>query len=293
MNYIVLLLVSALVIFLILKIQKKNGWKTPNIPFPKDWRILLIQEVAFYNSLNPEEKKQFEYKVQEFLLNYRITGIQTTVELIDKLLIAASGIIPIFKFPSWKYTNLYEILLYPNTFDEDFKTTGKGRRILGMVGTGFMEGKMILSKPALHHGFDNSTDKRNTAIHEFIHLIDKMDGSIDGIPKLLLERPYVLPWFELINNKMDEIYHNHSDINPYGGKNKVEFFAVASEYFFERPKLLAKKHPKLYEMLEEIFDHDMEDRVLKSKQCCVGRNSPCPCESGKKFKHCCGAVHFS
>ncbi|MGK0390534.1 MAG: Mlc titration factor MtfA (ptsG expression regulator), partial [Maribacter sp.] len=58
---------------------------------------------------------------------------------------------------------------------------------------GYMEGKMILSKPALHHGFDNGTDKRNTAIHEFIHLIDKMDGNIDGIPTLLIERPYMLP----------------------------------------------------------------------------------------------------
>jgi Mlc titration factor MtfA (ptsG expression regulator) len=115
------------------------------------------------------------------------------VDMMDKLMVAASGIIPIFKFIEWRYTNLFEILLYPDTFDDNFEISGSGRRILGMVGAGYMEGKMILSKPALHHGFDNGTDKRNTAIHEFIHLIDKMDGNIDGIPTLLIERPYMLP----------------------------------------------------------------------------------------------------
>ena len=113
---------------------------------------------------------------------------------------------------------------------------------------------MILSKPALHLGFDNSSDKKNTAIHEFIHLIDKADGAIDGVPALLLERPYVIPWLDLMNQKVEEIYERKSDINPYGGTNRQEFFAVVSEYFFERPRLLKKKHPELYKMLEEVFD---------------------------------------
>ena len=91
---------------------------------------------------------------------------------------------------------------------------------------------------------------------------------------------------------MDDIYENKSDINPYGGTSKVEFFAVVSEYFFERPKLLAKKHPELYNLLEEIFDQDMDARNLNKPKLEIGRNSPCPCNSGKKFKKCCGSVHF-
>jgi len=151
---------------------------------------------------------------------------------------------------------------------------------------------MILSKPALKLGFANESDKKNTAIHEFVHLIDKTDGSIDGIPELLLEKQYTIPWIDLINKKIDEIYDNKSDINPYGGTNRAEFFSVVSEYFFERPKLLAKKHPKLYDLLEKIFNQDMKSKDLSKKRKKISRNSPCPCNSGLKFKKCCGGIHY-
>lgn len=50
-----------------------------------------------------------------------------------------------------------------------------------------------------------------------------------------MEKQYSIPWIDLINKKIDEIYEGESDINPYGGTNRAEFFSVASEYFFERP----------------------------------------------------------
>lgn len=68
-----------------------------------------------------------------------------------------------------------------------------------MVGTGYMDGKMILSKEALLHGFENTSDKKNTAIHEFTHLIDKRDGVIDGITSALLDKQYVLPWMDYMD----------------------------------------------------------------------------------------------
>ncbi|MEN0051619.1 MAG: zinc-dependent peptidase, partial [Bacteroidota bacterium] len=270
----------------------KSKWLKPKENFPQKWRITLSQKISFYNTLSKEEKQRFEYKIQEFLLNHRITGIQTDVTQTDRLLVAASAVIPIFQFPKWRYTNLYEVLLYPDTFGQNFETEGANRNILGMVGTGYMNNKMILSQKALRHGFANDSDKKNTAIHEFVHLIDKMDGTIDGIPQLLLERPYVIPWLELMKEKIEEIQTRKSDINPYGSTNQAEFFAVASEYFFERPQLLAKRHPELYETLEEIFDQEMDERDLKKMNLDIGRNSPCLCGSGKKFKKCCGASHY-
>lgn len=232
----------------------KRSWKTPDTPFPNAWRLILISKIPFYESLTKIQKKHFEYKIQEFLMNTRIVGVETEVIDEDRLLIASSAIIPIFKFKDWKY-DLDEVILYPNAFDQDFKTTGKNRRILGMVGTGFMEGKMILSRQALHHGFQNETDKHNTAIHEFIHLVDKADGTIDGIPSVLLEKQYVLPWMQMVMVKLVELRKKqHKDINPYGATNQAEFFAVIGTYFFERPKLLKRKHPELYKLLAEIFD---------------------------------------
>ena len=203
-------------------------------------------------------------------------------------MVAASAIVPIFAFPNWQYFNLKEVILYPQRFSQNFDTKGDKRSVLGMVGSGFMEGKMILSKQALHHGFRNQSDKKNTAIHEFVHLIDKADGNIDGIPNLLLEKQYILPWIDLIQQKIEEICNGNSDINPYGATNKAEFFAVIGEYFFERPKLLKQKHPELYTLLEEIFDQNFKKILKKTPLHEINRNDVCPCGSGKKYKKCCG-----
>ena len=286
--YIITPLLALLLWFGLKKVWSKNKWIEPKTSFPAKWRIILTEKVAFYNSLNKTDKNLFEYKTQEFLLNCRITGVETSVDLSDKLLIASSAIIPILPFPDWKYINLSEVLLYPGHFDENFKTGNGSKRIMGMVGTGYMEGKIILSKKALHKGFENVSDKKNTAIHEFVHLIDKMDGSTDGIPELLLDKQYTIPWLDSVKKKIEEIYENNSDINPYGATSKTEFFAVISEYFFEKPALLSKKHPELYLILEKIFKQKMRLKKLKIKKYSIGRNSPCPCDSGKKYKYCCG-----
>ena len=274
--------------------RNKSKWVLPNDSFPNQWRIILIEHVSFYNSLSEEDKKRFEYKIQEFLLNFRITGIKTTIDSTDKILVASSGIIPIFGFDNWRYSNLYEILIYPSMFNEDFELEGSDRRILGMVGSGGnMEGVMILSQQALKLGFKNESDKKNTAIHEFVHLIDKTGGTIDGIPSLLMEKQYAIPWIDFINKKITEIHEGDSDINPYGGTNRAEFFSVASEYFFERPKLLERKHPELYNALESVFKQDMASRNLRKSRVEISRNSTCPCNSGIKYKKCCGRVHYN
>jgi len=290
MDFIIIALIFALLLYLFFrpKGKQQSKWKTPASDFPPKWRTILTQDVNYYNSLSDEEKQRFEFKVHEFLLNSQVTGVKTQVDATDKVLVAASAIIPIFYFNEWKYSNINEVLLYPNMFNEQFETQGDDRKILGMVGNGAMEGKMILSKKALHHGFKNASDKKNTAIHEFVHLIDKSDGTIDGIPSLLLDKQYTIPWIDLINQKIDEIYDEKSDINPYGGTNRAEFFSVISEYFFERPKLLKDKHPELYKLLQEVFKQDMSARSLDTTRVSIGRNSKCPCNSGKKYKACCG-----
>ncbi|MBJ2176460.1 zinc-dependent peptidase [Aureibaculum sp. A20] len=291
MNYILLIIVFCTTgYYLYYQNQtKQSKWRLPKESFPADWRVIIIKNISYYNSLSTEEQNRFEYKIHEFVLNYEIIGVKTSITITDKLLVASSAIIPIFGFDNWQYSNLHQILIYPTMFNEKFETEGSDRKILGMVGNGYMEGTMILSQEALLHGFKNESDKKNTAIHEFVHLIDKTGGTIDGIPSVLMQKQYTIPWIDMMNQKLEEIYNDDSDINPYGGTNKAEFFSVASEYFFERPKLLKKKHPELYKSLERIFNQDMSSRNLSRKIVKIERNSPCPCNSGKKYKKCCGA----
>lgn len=215
---------------------------------------LLEENVLFYSRLNVEEKKQFEKDVKDFLSDVKITGIDTNVEELDRILIAAAAVIPIFYFKRWKYFNLQEVLLYSDAINMNFESAGDtDRNILGMVGAGVYEGKMFLSKYSLRLGFENKTDKSNTAIHEFVHLVDKSDGDTDGIPAVLLDKKFVLPWLSLIKEQMQQIAKQKSDINPYATMNDAEFLSVTAEYFFERPDLLEEKHPELYSMLKQMF----------------------------------------
>ena len=213
----------------------------------------MDRDVLFYQRLSPGEKIRFEESVKDFLRTTRVTGIKTTIEDSDKIFVAAAAVIPIFKFKGWRYRNIHEVLLYPGSFNHEYQLEGSGRNVLGMVGNGAMQNVMLLSQQDLRNGFLNHTDKSNTAIHEFVHLVDKTDGSTDGIPESLLPHKYVMPFLKKIHEEMQQLKSGRSDINPYGLKNEAEFFAVVSEYFFEQPEKMKEKHPELYVLLEQVF----------------------------------------
>lgn len=281
---------AIVLLFYFLVLRKKLKLDPDLIVIPPRWRTILQQKVDFYQHLNEEDKVRFEKDCYLFLNEVKITGIETDVTLVDRLLVASSAVIPIFGFPEWSYQYLHEVILYPSAFDRTFQFNNPHEVITGMVGIGVMEGKVILSKPALHYGFQNTEDKHNVGIHEFVHLLDKEDGIIDGVPLGYNEKKYALPWITFIKSQIKEIVDHKSDINDYGATNNQEFFAVASEYFFETPHLLKRKHPELYEALSEIFNQDLATTQLKiasDKQARLGRNSPCPCGSGLKYKKCC------
>ncbi|MBU3012385.1 zinc-dependent peptidase [Polaribacter vadi] len=256
MSYIIIIAILLVVLFISLKPKKKvKIIPLENVEVPEHWHPILLENILFYKKLTKTEQKLFCAKMVRFLETTTIEAIHFELEELDSLLIAASAIIPVFRFPNWNYNNLSTVLIYPDYFDEDlqFSSNTKGRNIAGLVGTGRFENHMILSRKALHLGFNNKSDKGNTAIHEFIHLIDKADGVIDGIPNALLDKQYTIPYLQLVHKKMEEINNDTSDIRNYGGTSEIEFLAVVGEYFFERPKLLKRKHPALYEMLDACF----------------------------------------
>ncbi|MFC4212029.1 zinc-dependent peptidase [Pedobacter lithocola] len=228
--------------------------KKPAIePLTETDKQILNDYVGFYQHLDSTDKLRFEQKVAAFFSTVKIEGIELEMTTFDELLIASSAVIPIFGFKDWQYKNLTSVLLYPDTFNSDFQFEGGERNIMGMVGSGYMNGQMILSRSALRQGFSKSAGKENTAIHEFVHLLDKSDGATDGVPENLMSHEYTLPWIKMMHEEMKRIEDNKSDINPYAITNEAEFFAVVSEYFFEKPELLKDKHPDLYHQLSKIF----------------------------------------
>jgi Mlc titration factor MtfA (ptsG expression regulator) len=231
-------------------VRKKSRFTNSMPTIGGQEKEVLLQKVVFYQHLDVLARSKFEHMLAAFLTDVRIEGVGITVETEDRILVACSAVIPVFGFDQWKYQNLSTVLLYPDTFNKDFQFEGSDRNILGMVGTGYMNGQMVLSRSALQQGFSPASGKENTAIHEFVHLLDKSDGSTDGIPENLMEHQYIIPWIKLIQQEINKI---ESDINPYAITNEAEFFAVVSEYFFEKPKELKERHPELYEMLSHTF----------------------------------------
>lgn len=245
--FFVLLLIVVIILFAF------KPKRTVKLLLPENHRELLEQYVRFYAALDDAERKQFEDRCEKFLAGVKITGANAQVEDLDLVLIAAGAVIPVFRIPDWEYINLREVLVYPGSFNHEFEQHGADRLIAGMVGTGPMQNVMILSKWELRQGFINSGTERNTTIHEFVHLVDKMDGTLDGLPEILLERKYVLRFKALLEQTMDAVRQGRSDIDHYAATSPVECFAVISEYFFEQPALFAERHGELNEMLERIY----------------------------------------
>lgn len=226
--------------------------------FPAAWQHILSEKVDFYSQLSTAEKLRFEECTLDFLDKISITGIDTDIDDTDKLLVAASAVIPLFGFPGWHYHNLHEVLLYDAPFNHDYETEqGKDRNILGMVGSGSMNRMMILSKPDLHEGFDQQRSYHNVGIHEFVHLLDKADGATDGLPEVLIQQPFLVPWIKLMHREIEGIKAGKSTIDVYGSTNEAEFFSVVSEYFFKQPERLKKNHPELFDLLERVFRQDL------------------------------------
>jgi Mlc titration factor MtfA (ptsG expression regulator) len=243
----------SLFIYFVLRGKKKEAKATPESATAM-YSALLNEHVNYFQKLDDKSKDRFVSMVSEFLQEVHIEGVGTEITDLDKVLIASGAVIPIFGFPGWRYKNLTNVILYPHTFDEDFQFDGENRNIMGMVGSGYMNGQMLLSRDALLKGFSASAGKGNTAIHEFVHLLDKADGATDGIPESLLPHAYAIPWLKMMHQEMHRIKAGQSDINPYALTSEAEFFAVASEYFFEKPGEFEHMHPDIYQLLCQLFD---------------------------------------
>lgn len=248
---------AAIIVFYLVRLYRRSSKvDLRQIPDARTVRKTLENKVEFYKRLDDGEKAIFKTRVAYFLAHVKITAVKDApVRPSDRVLVASAGVIPLFRFKHWFYNNLNEVLIYPSTFNKEFELKGDNRNVTGMVGDGAMHRTMILSLPYLRAGFEYDTP-HNTAIHEFVHLIDRSDGSTDGIPEVLMTKHCVRPWVSLMREYIEEIRGNEiNDIDPYGATNETEFFAVVSEYFFQRPQELATKHPELYAILEKAFSH--------------------------------------
>ncbi|HSU15177.1 M90 family metallopeptidase [Longimicrobium sp.] len=232
-------------------------------PFPPEWREIVARNVAMFHRLDAHDRAELQRKILVFLEEKSFEGCGG-LELTDEIrvTIAAQACIPILRFEDHYYPRLRSILVYPTTF-----VARRERREGGWVreedeallGESWHDGALVLSWASVDRDVHDAGDARNVVIHEFAHQLDTEDGGADGTPPL--PRAEYAPWVRILGGEYLALREAVGDDAPhlldgYGAKSEAEFFAVASETFFEKPAELLREHPGLYAELCRYYRQD-------------------------------------
>jgi MtfA peptidase len=241
--------------------------KTEDIP-SKELKDVILEIVPYIYSLVEVEKELFYQKTHEFIKAHTFVGIDTEVTEKDKVLVAASIVMMVFKSNVDLSVKIDKIFLSDKPISAG--AFGSKQKAAGFVRQSNLGTDIYLSKFHLIHGFKNMDDNKNVGVHEFAHFIDGLDGKIDGFPMVLLSSEDVVVWNLLAQKYMGIIDAGDTLIDRYATKNRSEFFAVVSEFFFENPFLMEKKYPELYAFLTKIYGTDLassyRDRFVHERE---------------------------
>ena len=164
------------------------------------------------------------------------------------------------------YPRLTAILVYPAAYVVDAKRRegiiefSDQREV--HLGESWNNGTLVLSWCDVTNTSHDVRDGHNLVLHEFAHQLDQEDGVGDGIP-LLEQKSKYIHWAEVLNQEYQQLVERTQEgkndvLQAYGATNPAEFFAVATEAFFEKPGALHRKHPELYLQLQEFYHLDPE-----------------------------------
>lgn len=224
--------------------------------FPRTWREILERRVPFYRALSEAEQERFEDQIQRFVLTKTFTGhgLEITDEM--KVVVAAAACRLTLNLPWLEYAHVQHVNLRAERAWHEGST-----RLVG-TGSGW---HVTLSWPTLVRDLELVDDGRNVGYHEFAHALDGADGSSDGEVQRPPGGPYAC-WTAVITSARAEVVRAvragvAPPIDKYAGKNDAELFAVATEWFFERPGELRAALPALYELLRDFYHQDPAARL--------------------------------
>ena len=248
-------------------------------PFPDAWRDVLEHDVAAYRLLADGEQQRLRELVQVFIAEKTwegCGGLELTDEM--KVTIAGAGCLLLLGRDHDLFADVESILVYPSTVvapQERRSFFDPGLRVMrgeqALLGEAHYRGPVILAWDSVLAGARKANDAHNVVIHELAHKIDFLDGSVDGTPPLdsAAERR---AWGEIfgaafVAHKARAERGEPSFLRDYAITNEAEYFAVATENFFEKPRQLQEALPDVYRELSRFYNLDLADR-------CEPRPSP-------------------
>jgi len=242
-----------------------RAWKRRRLarrPFPPDWLPHIEEHVGFYRFLPQELHARFLELLKVFVWEKHFIGaggMEITDEV--RVVLAAAAVRMVLYLDLSYYDRLTEIIVYPSHYqhpeDEDV-----------IFGEAQSWGTVVVSWEAILHGLENPGDGHDTATHEFAHVLDRGGGAFDGTPVLRSVEQY-RPWAEVMSHHYTELKagtrRQRRALRSYGATNEAEFFAVATESFFERPEQMHEHTPDLYQLLRGFFGCDPLQRQREAR----------------------------
>lgn len=233
--------------------RKAKGKVRPK-PLPRAWRHILQRNVPFHAELPARLRPVFNDQLRRFLETKKITGaggFEVTDEV--RVTVAAAAVRLTLALDFKRYRRLSEIIIYEGDYlhpEEEPVYAGEAHAW----------GVVVLSWESVLEGLQEGPDGvPDTATHEFAHAIDRASGEFDGTPELRSMKDYP-EWVQTMSRRFINLRKGRqkelSVLDPYGAENEAEFFAVASEVFFNRPGLLLEVLPDLYGVLRRFYGQD-------------------------------------
>ncbi len=264
MPYILLII---LLILGVIAVQAWSRWQTRNRLLSSSLsdheRHIVHSAVPLAAKMPVELRARYEGKIRLFLYQVDFIGcdgLEVSEEM--ELSIAAQACLLIANTDAW-YKTLRTILIYPGAFKSvqavqtDFVVTEREQVRLG---ESWARGPVVLSWAHSELGASDPGDGKNVVIHEFAHQLDNLSGETDAAPVLAPDQSFA-KWAEVFIAAYDRhvarIEGGQSTVlDAYGATSHVEYFAVATEIFFERPADLKAEEPDVYSQLSQLMRLD-------------------------------------
>jgi MtfA peptidase len=238
----------------------------PSRAFDPAWRSLLARDFEHWRMLDPTELDRMESLIGAFVQRTRweaARGFELTEDM--EVLIAAQAAMLLLGLELDEYPQLTSVIVHPSTvrLHGEF-TAGGSVRATGtqtLAGQAHYRGPVVLSWSAVRRGARFPAHGQNVVYHEFAHQLDMLDGITDGTPPLGDEAARQR-WVEVCTTAYDAVRAQGSPVlRPYAGTNPAEFFAVATEVFFNLPIDVREHEPALYAELRSFYHQDPAARA--------------------------------
>ena len=239
--------------------------RLPTDPIPPTWPQLVDRHVPLIARLPAADQDRLFHITQLFLKEVPFEGCGG-LELREEIhvTIAAQACLLLLKMPYPRYARVRRVLVYPAAFMPKTQHSYRSNQLVSpdepLIGQAWPSGVVVLGWEEVKDGALASNDGHNVVLHEFAHMLDAEDGTFDGTPVLDSAAGYhewVAQWSVEFAEHVRRVEANESTVlDPYGATSRAEFFAVATEAFFERPIQVRSHQPRLYDLLVEFFKLD-------------------------------------